>query len=385
MQLSYPLRHPKTLALALATLFLTAPSAHADTVTLTNGDRLTGQVLLMDAGALVLSTDYAGEIRIAWNKVAQLLTDNPMMLRGKGLPKGYEARLVAAGQLENTATLQPTGKAQASAASQPTTSGVAQAHTVILQPTGATEASTAPTQSEPSRQVPLADIGRLVRPNAFLRDWSFDGGVDLALNATHASSSNQNFSVGLHASARRDLWRHGLKMDYTRKTQDSVVGTYNYNAAYMADRFFSEKLFVRGRLRYGRDQIDNPAHQYVFALGPGYQFWDNELGSFSVSGFLTQTHHKYHDNTSDNFQTIGLGWQFTRYLAGKQWQVFTTGELNRAFKGGSDYSLEAELGLRYSVTQWMSLYAKAGYDRITMQGKKPTNERKYSVGLGVNW
>lgn len=348
MQLPHSLRHPKTLALALAlalaTLFLTAPLAHADTVTLTNGDRLTGQVLLMDAGTLVLSTDYAGEIRIAWNKVAQLQTDDPMMLRGKGLPKGYEARLVAAGQ-----------------------------------------PATATIQGEPSRQVPLADIDRLVRPNAFLRDWSFDGGVDLALNATHASSSNQNFSIGLHASARRDLWRHGLKMDYTRKTQDSVVGTYNYNAAYMADRFFSEKLFVRGRLRYGRDQIDNPAHQYVFALGPGYQFWDNELGSFSVSGFLTQTHHKYHDNTSDNFQTIGLGWQFTRYLAGKQWQVFTTGELNRAFKGGSDYSLEAELGLRYSVTQWMSLYAKAGYDRITMQGKKPTNERKYSVGLGVNW
>lgn len=373
MQLPPPLRHPKTLALAIATLFLTAPLAHADTVTLTNGDRLTGQVLLMDAGTLVLSTDYAGEIRIAWNKVAQLQTDDPMMLRGKGLPKDYEARLVAAGQPENAATLQPAA------------TSVAQASIATLQPTGTTEAGTDTTQGEPSRQVPLADIDRLVRPNAFLRDWSFDGGVDLALNATHASSSNQNFSVGLHASARRDLWRHGLKMDYTRKTQDSVVGTYNYNAAYMADRFFSEKLFVRGRLRYGRDQIDNPAHQYVFALGPGYQFWDNELGSFSVSGFLTQTHHKYHDNTSDNFQTIGLGWQFTRYLAGKQWQVFTTGELNRAFKGGSDYSLEAELGLRYSVTQWMSLYAKAGYDRITMQGKKPTNERKYSVGLGVNW
>lgn len=349
----------KPLALGIATLFLSVPLAQADTVILTNGDRLTGRVLLMDSGKLVLSTDYAGEIRIAWNKVAQLQTDDPMVLNGKGLPKGYEARLLAAGQPGNTATLQPADT---------------------------TQASKDGTQVEPPvQQVRLAHIDRLVRPNAFMRDWSFDGGVDLALNATHASSSNQNYSIALHASARRDLWRHGLKMDYTRKTQDSVVGTYNYNAAYMADRFFSEKLFVRGRLRYGRDQIENPAHQYVFAFGPGYQFWDNELGAFSVSGFVTQTHYKYHDDSSDNFQTAGVGWQYNRYLAGKQWQVFTTGEFSRALEGGADYSLEAELGLRYSVTQWMSLYAKAGYDRITMRGQKPTNERKYSVGMGVNW
>lgn len=71
--------------------------------------------------------------------------------------------------------------------------------------------------------------------------------------------------------------------------------------------------------------------------------------------------------------------------AGKQWQLFTNGEYSHVLNGGTDYSLEAELGLRYSVTQWMSLYAKAGWDRITMRGHKPANERKYSVGLGVHW
>lgn len=337
-----------------AALWLAVSCAWADTVVLTNGDKLTGDVLLMDSGTLVLSTDYAGEIRIAWDKVAQLQTDDPMLMRAKGLPSGYEARLASTGQLGNTAALQPTV---------------------------GTEVAAAP------GEVALADIERLVRPHAhvFMRDWSFDGGVDLALNATHASSSNQNWSAAAHATARRDWWRHGLKFDFARKTQDSVVGTYNYNAAYMVDRFVSEKLFLRGRLRYGRDQMANPAHQVVFAAGPGYQFWDDELGAFSMTTFLTHTRYKYHDDTRDNFQAAGLGWNFTRYLAGKQWQVFTTGEFSRPFKDGSNYNLEAELGLRYSVTQWMSLYAKAGYNRITMSGKDSTNERKYSVGLGVHW
>lgn len=72
-------------------------------------------------------------------------------------------------------------------------------------------------------------------------------------------------------------------------------------------------------------------------------------------------------------------------MAGKQWQIFTTGEIHRAFGNSSEHSFETLLGLRYSVTQWLSLYAKAGYDHITMSSKASTNERRYSVGLGLHW
>jgi len=343
----------RRVGIALAALWggVLASCAWADTIVMTNGDRLSGEVLLMDSGTLVLKTDYAGEIRIDWNKVAQLQTNDPMMLRAKGLPGGYEARLASTGQPGSLATLQPDGAAE----------------------------------GEDPDQVALADIQRIVRPHAFLRDWSFKGGIDLAMGATHSTKSNQNWSAVMHATVRRDWWRHGVNLDYVRKAQDGVVGTYNYNAAYMVDRFLSEKLFLRGRLRYGHDRIANPARQTVYAAGPGYQLWDDELGAFSVSAFLTHTRYKYLDHTRESFQTAGLGWDFKRNLAGKQWQIFTTGEVQRAFGGSSEYSLETALGLRYSVTQWMSLYAKAGYDHITMSGKPSTDERRYSVGLGVHW
>lgn len=342
----------RRLGLALAAVSLTTgwvPSAWSDTIVMTNGDRLTGEVLLMDSGTLVLNTDYAGEIRVSWDKVAQLQTDDPMLLRAQGLPAGYEARLA------------PTERP------------------------GSVAAVTSDDGAANSTQMELVNIERIVRPHAFLRDWSFEGGIDVAMDATHASGSNQNWNAALRATARRDWWRHNLDMDYVRKTQDSVVGTYNYNAAYSVDRFLSEKLFLRGRVRYGRDNIDNPSRQLVFAAGPGYQFWDDELGAFSVSAFLTHTRYKYHDAERDNFQTAGLGWNFTRYLAGKQWQVFTTGEVHRALSSSSLYSLEAELGLRYSVTQWMSLYAKTSYNHIALTGRSSTNERRYSLGLGVHW
>jgi len=55
--------------------FLIAGNSLADEIRLKNGDRLTGQVIRMEAGKLILKTIYAGEISIVWQEVASLKTD----------------------------------------------------------------------------------------------------------------------------------------------------------------------------------------------------------------------------------------------------------------------------------------------------------------------
>ena len=59
-------------ALAAGVLGLASAAAVADTVVLANGDRLTGQVLLLDSGTLVLKTEYAGELHIKWDQAASV-------------------------------------------------------------------------------------------------------------------------------------------------------------------------------------------------------------------------------------------------------------------------------------------------------------------------
>jgi hypothetical protein len=58
-------------------------------------------------------------------------------------------------------------------------------------------------------------------------------------------------------------------------------------------------------------------------------------------------------------------WDYTRYLIGKNVQFFTNGELGKPLGGVADYSLDAEMGLRYKVTEWASLNLKAEKDIIT--------------------
>ena len=68
---------PRTVSrssLSLALILLAATSARTDTVVLTNGDRLTGEIQKLADGKLSLKTGYAGDVHIDW-KVVDQLTD----------------------------------------------------------------------------------------------------------------------------------------------------------------------------------------------------------------------------------------------------------------------------------------------------------------------
>lgn len=71
---------------SLALLSL-ASFAHADTVWLKNGDRLTGTIKLLDSKKLLLQTEYGGNIPLSWDKIKTLQRDKPVIVqRGKYEP-----------------------------------------------------------------------------------------------------------------------------------------------------------------------------------------------------------------------------------------------------------------------------------------------------------
>jgi len=92
-----PLRLPPRFALSLLAstfLFLAAASLRADTVTLKNGDKLTGTAVKLDGGKLTFKTAYAADpIAIAWDQVSNLITTQPLVLptpKGKLAVTGIE-------------------------------------------------------------------------------------------------------------------------------------------------------------------------------------------------------------------------------------------------------------------------------------------------------
>ena len=80
-----------------------------------------------------------------------------------------------------------------------------------------------------------------------------------------------------------------------------------------------------------------------------------------------------------------MKWDYTRYLIGKNVQLFTNGELAKPLGGVADYSLDAEVGLRYKVTEWASLNLKAERDIISGTSESDLEKTRYTAGFGVTW
>ncbi|MCJ7750748.1 MAG: hypothetical protein MUQ65_06595, partial [Armatimonadetes bacterium] len=71
-------------AIVPVAMLVLVSTACADTITMSNGDRLSGVVVTMQQGSLLLKTDYAGEVQLDWSQVQELALDEPLPMRLTG-------------------------------------------------------------------------------------------------------------------------------------------------------------------------------------------------------------------------------------------------------------------------------------------------------------
>lgn len=329
--------------LSLAAISCSLPSL-ADTVWLKNGDRLSGTIKFYDSGKLLLKTDYAGEIPLDWSKVATLESDRPLLVKFRGDNQEHSQGLKQA---------EP-GK--------------------VLLVNGT------------QRNVALADIRQLMPPKPLIEDWLWSGRVDLALDQKRAEKDIDKYDIDFKTTARHGRWRHNLKGEYNREVKDDKVGTNNYSGEYALDRFLDDHWFWQGKAEYQRDTVSDLKTARTLGTGPGYQFWDNELGAFSLATLINRNDYEFTPSQKINFYSASLKWDYKRYLLAKQFEIFTEGELERprSEELAIDYVLESKAGLRYRLTSWASLSLRAEWEKLSSD-YGDVDERRYVLGMGVNW
>lgn len=334
---------PRTLLCVAVTC--TMSSAFADTVWMKNGDRLTGTIKVFDGGKLMLDTPYGGSIPVDMKQVKTLETDQPLLVR----QDAYDSEVAK--------SLKPADEGK-----------------VVL------------SNGDAPKTVELASIQQLMKPKPLVQDLSWKGNIDAALDFKRAETNTDDYNIAFKTTARHGRWRHIADGEYNRETEDGVTGTDNWAMEYSLDRFITDQWFWQGRLNYKHDNIEDIRRQRTVGTGPGYQFWDNELGAFSLGGLLNRTDYQFADDTKENFYSVALKWDYNRFLIGKTVELFSTGELGRPLSNVADYSLDAEVGLRYKVTEWASLNLKYEKDLIT--GTSDNNDldsSRYTAGFGVTW
>lgn len=313
----------------------------ADTVWLDNGDRLTGDIVLLDGGKLALKTQYAGQVLIDWQDIDTLRSEKPLLIRRQGFDSEHSQQLEAAGK-------------------------------------GMVRVINASAQT-----VPLASIQRLIPPRPLLQDRVWEGNLDAKLDMQRDDNVTDEWKLKGNTRMEHGRWRHVLSGELERRVKNGEKAADSWQLEYDLDRFFSEHWFWRVGAGQEVDEFAFIDRLRSVGSGPGYRFWDSELGRFDMIGQLNRL--QLHTPQGElSFNTYSLEWDYKRLLWGTRLELYSNAELQIPEIEAVDYVLDSEVGLRYRLNDWARLSLLYELDQVRALGQS-SSERRYLLGVGVGW
>jgi putative salt-induced outer membrane protein YdiY len=340
---------PKVLCLFLCCVGMSSP-LHADQVYLKNGDRLTGKIVSLTEGKMVLSSNLAGQVTIDMKNIGTFSSDGPIEIHLK----------------DGTVLHQPV------AAAEPNQFSLRAAEP--LQP----------------QRFELANVTSINPPPAPKAKWTgnVSGAVGLTTGNTKSNSVSASVSLGRRTERDRttmdaDLAKGGQTDHDTgisRTTEDwwRLRGEYDY--------FFTKKFFGFGNGRYEKDAIALLNRRVVVGGGAGYQWIEDPKTSFSTNLGLASVFEKY-DNQADSNNQLSLqaGYNFSRQLL-KNTKFLNDLTYYPSLEKFSDYFLTSTAELRASLTKSMFANFKVifNYD-ATPATDRGNTDIKYLLGVGLSF
>lgn len=217
----------KWLFAVLALTLVAAQPAAADEVKMKNGDRISGTIVKMENGSLIVQTAYAGELRIKWDQVAGLVSDKPIAVQcSDGLIKG-------------TAQQCPVGQ-------------------VVVQ------------SGDGKSEIVLADV-QAINPKDMSK-LDIKGGINVSAWSKRGNTHKDSYDILADLVFEWEVNRVNLHVEshYTEDkgttTEENSIGVIEY------DRFISEKVYAFANFQAQQDKFKDINLRTATGLGLGYQF-----------------------------------------------------------------------------------------------------------------
>lgn len=244
------------LSCTLGVALLTA-AAHADTLFLENGDRLTGVLQSIAQGVVTIETGYAGTVEVQQSAVTGMETETPRALR-------LDDGAIVEGALETRE--QGTGLVRPDGGWQP----VPPAAVVALADAGET-----PSEPEPEKP----------------RRWS--GAVDSGL--THQTGNTDTTDFHLATKVKREGARNTLTLSFNAAygEADDIMNTRRFAGEAKWQYYLRPRLYWYLLGAAERDDGRKLDLRAQGGTGLGYDFIDNDTRTLSVDAGLNFTHEQW--------------------------------------------------------------------------------------------
>ncbi len=293
-----------------AALAAAASPAAADVVYLRNGDRISGTVVRKAGDTLRVRTDYAGELKIRWTEVREIVTEAPATVL-----------------LEDGAELQATRLGGADAA------------------------------------IPLERVAFLnPTPGQAGKGFDYSGTITLAATYTRGNSDTDRLYGEAQLRGRSRERRFSLGANGTYASDRGARTASNWLANGDHDWFIRPREFLYARASVEHDRFRDIDRRWTMGGGYGYQFIDTADTSLSLQGGLDYVIVERIMAANEDSPALGWGLRYSQWLWERRAQVFHEQDGFRNLSDSRDVVVRTKTGLRIPVANGLNLTAQLNLD-----------------------
>jgi putative salt-induced outer membrane protein YdiY len=328
-------------------VILLAQLSYGDEVYFKNGDRLTGKILRLTDGKLVIKSDVAGEVPVELSNIKTFSSEETIIINLKD-GTTFEQKVSSAGAGRFAIKDSETIKAQEFA------------------------------------------VDDIVSINPPIPKWT--GSVSAGITSTHGNTKTEDITGSVNLKKRTDKDRTTLSADYVKSEQEdpttgkeeAIEDWWRVKTKY--DYFFTKKMYGYLDGRYEKDAIAELDRRVTVGIGAGYQWIESEDMNFSTELGLASLYEKFDNQTNSNSEiSAQLGYYFDKKIR-KNLSFIHELTYYPALEKPADYYLTttAELRANFYKAMFVNLKAILDYDATPAIGAHKTDV-KYFLGLGYSF
>lgn len=311
------------LAILILTIWgvLTAlSSANADELHLSNGDVISGQLVRMEENQLFFKTTYAGEIKVNWSEVINLITDDSIeviFIDGKvvsGISKKAPVNMI---QLETEKGEEP--------------SDFKLSEVTSINP----------------RKKPAVKIS---------------GRINAGLTQERGNTDTDNLELDSEFNARSDKNLYTFLGELNKEKSGGSTTVENWLAFGRYSYFLTHKWFLYAQGLFEHDKFDDLNLRSTLGAGPGYYFFESDTLNLSVSAGPAWVDEDFDKAEDDDYSAGQWLINYDQYFFNKAFQLFHRQIGLISLSNSENWLLKTRQGLRFPIYKGFTTTLQYNYD-----------------------
>lgn len=355
---------------------LGAGLARADTITLHNGDRLTGRILHMSPSTLTFETTWAGELRIPRYEVKAIETDKPVAVLRERSGRTESMTMTPASPGQVTLTPEPPGRGIPAAQA-----GVAPVEG------GAPQGAAAGPDAPQSIMVPLARVRYInPRPEESGEGVSYEGRVTLSAASVRGNSEGDRVYAESDLAAQAIDWRYALSAKIRRERDGDGMTASNWLVGGNFDRFLGDTRFRYLRGSVERDRFRDISARTALGAGYGARIVQTERTKLSLRGGVDAIDVRRFAGADETWPALGWGVNLAHRLDTLSAEIFHDQQGFWNLEDVSQLTVRSRSGVRVPFASGLtaSLQLNLDWESEPAPGRRGTDST-WLIGLGYGW